>query len=112
MTQRIFASLVAAITLSAAACAPTMTEAQGDAAAEPYLRTYYCARTNQTLRVIFDEADGVARINRFGQPDLTLPRAEAEGGFRYANATYALAGDESEAQWSVGRARPVRCTGR
>lgn len=66
---------------------------------------YTCADGTQLM---VDFQGDEARVAIIGGPTMVLPRA-SEG--YYSNGRYAVRGGGRNAQWEVGRAAPVTCTG-
>lgn len=66
---------------------------------------YSCANGTQLMV----EANGQqARVAIIGGPSMVLPRA---GDGYYSNGRYGFRGGGASAQWEVGRAAPVNCSG-
>lgn len=74
-------------------------------AAERRYQSYTCS-TNTVLRVIFDDANNTATVNRIRQPTIRLRKADGGDGFRYTRGeTYELSGNGEQVTWRVGRAQ-------
>lgn len=66
---------------------------------------YSCSDGSQ---LIVDFENGQARVAVIGGPSMVLPSA---GENYYTNGRYGIRGSGAQAQWEVGRAAPVACTG-
>lgn len=70
------------------------------------LRTFRCSN-NTVLRVVFDDARGIATVVPFGRPSIRLERTQADdgGNFRYARRdSHELRGNLQQVQWRAGQA--------
>lgn len=109
--MRIKLALAAALALAACATpAPPGPGEPGPGGGPPPIPltgpiAYNCANGAQLMV----EANGnQARVAIIGGPSMVLPRA-SEG--YYSNGRYGFRGGGASAQWEVGRAAPVNCTG-
>jgi hypothetical protein len=66
---------------------------------------YRCADGTQLM---VDYQASEARVAIIGGPSMVLPQA---GEGYYSNGRYGVRGGGASAQWEVGRAAPVSCTG-
>lgn len=98
-----FLSLAAAA-FAAAALVPA---GAADAAKKPIKAKYYCDK-GETLRVVFQ--GNVATVTPKSGKAVTLRQGMAADGFYYAKGKYSLRGRGNKATWTVGRAKPLKCS--
>lgn len=109
--MRIKIALAAALALSACATPPPPGPGDpGPGGLPPPIPidgpiAYRCADGTQ-LMVDLDGPN--ARVAIVGGPSMVLPNA---GASYYSNGRYGFRGGGANAQWEVGRAAPVSCTG-
>jgi hypothetical protein len=108
--MRIKLALAALLTLAACATPPPDIGEPGPGGTPPPIPVdgpiaYRCADGTQLMV----EANGAqARVAIVGGPSMVLPRSS--DGY-YSNGRYGFRGGGASAQWEVGRAAPVNCTG-
>lgn len=80
-----------------------------DAAKKPIKAKYHCKK-GPALKVVFQGNKAIV-TPKGGEP-VTLKQAMAADGFLYAKGKYSLRGRGNDATWTVGRAKPLKCTSR
>ena len=89
------------------AIAALVPAAAADASRKPIKAKYHCNK-GETLRVVFQ--GGTATVTPKGGKAVTLRQAMAADGFFYAKGKYSLRGRGNKATWTVGRAKPLKCS--
>jgi len=108
--MRIKLALAALLALAACASpAPEIGDPGPGGTAPPIPITGPIAYTCANGAQLMVEANGnQARVAIIGGPSMVLPRA---GDGYYSNGRYGFRGGGASAQWEVGRAAPVSCSG-
>ena len=71
---------------------------------------YYACADRSNFAVTFDNAHGIAIVERADAPRLRLPQQVMGSGFRYGDGANELTGKGREAVWHAAGVPPVPCT--
>ena len=71
---------------------------------------YYACADRSNFAVTFDNAHGIAIVERADAPRLRLPQQVMGSGFRYGDGANELTGKGREATWHAAGVPPGPCT--